>query len=134
MSVLFPPVLQVGQILKEKFDNAHEVQQKKRRGRRMLLPRFQVRKKNNKLAKRCISSSSLSLSEVQAAHGHRPRLPEELARLLRAGHLEGLPRHARQGVPAGECEIQGGPTGSVLQQRAAFLGQAVLLLACNACL
>ena len=33
---------QVGEILKEKFDNAHEVQQKKRRGRRMLLPRFQV--------------------------------------------------------------------------------------------
>lgn len=32
---------QVGEILKEKFDSAHEVQQKKRRGRRMLLPRFQ---------------------------------------------------------------------------------------------
>ena len=27
--------------MKEKFDSAHEVQQKKRRGRRMLLPRFQ---------------------------------------------------------------------------------------------
>ena len=34
-------LLQVGEILKEKFDSAHEVQQKKRRGRRMLLPRFQ---------------------------------------------------------------------------------------------
>ncbi len=27
--------------MKEKFDSAHEVQQKKNRGRRMLLPRFQ---------------------------------------------------------------------------------------------
>lgn len=35
------PFRAVGEILKEKFDNAHEVQQKKRRGRRMLLPRFQ---------------------------------------------------------------------------------------------
>lgn len=34
-------VSQVGEILKEKFDSAHEVQQRKRRGRRMLLPRFQ---------------------------------------------------------------------------------------------
>ena len=34
-------MFQVGEILKEKFDSAHEVQQKKRRGRRMLLPRFQ---------------------------------------------------------------------------------------------
>jgi len=33
--------IQVGEILKEKFDNAHEVQQKKRRGRRMLLPKSQ---------------------------------------------------------------------------------------------
>ncbi len=33
--------LQVGEILKEKHDNAHEVQQRKKRGRRMLLPRFQ---------------------------------------------------------------------------------------------
>ncbi|XP_040578174.1 protein Wnt-4 isoform X9 [Lepeophtheirus salmonis] len=31
----------IGEILKEKFDNAHEVTQKKRRGRRMLLPRYQ---------------------------------------------------------------------------------------------
>ena len=33
--------MQIGEILKEKFDSAHEVQQKKNRGRRMLLPRFQ---------------------------------------------------------------------------------------------
>ena len=31
---------QIGELLKEKFDNAHEVQQRKRRGRRMLLSRF----------------------------------------------------------------------------------------------
>ncbi len=30
---------QIGELLKEKFDNAHEVQQKKKRGRRMLLSR-----------------------------------------------------------------------------------------------
>ena len=34
-------VFQIGEILKEKFDNAHEVQQRKRRGRRMLLDRRQ---------------------------------------------------------------------------------------------
>ena len=37
----FDVPLQIGEILKEKFDSAHEVQQKKNRGRRMLLPRFQ---------------------------------------------------------------------------------------------
>ena len=34
-------IFQIGQILKDKFDSAHEVHQKKKRGRRMLLPRFE---------------------------------------------------------------------------------------------
>ena len=34
-------LLQIGEILKDKFDSAHEVHQKKKRGRRMLLPRFE---------------------------------------------------------------------------------------------
>ena len=33
--------LQIGEILKNKFDSAHEVQQKKKRGRRMLMPKFE---------------------------------------------------------------------------------------------
>ena len=41
-------------------------------------------------------------TEVQAAHGHRPRLPKELAGLLREGHLEGLARHPRQRMQPGE--------------------------------
>ena len=32
---------QIGEILKNKFDSAHEVQQKKKRGRRMLMPKFE---------------------------------------------------------------------------------------------
>merc|ERR1712018_266533 len=35
------PFRMIGQILKDKFDSAHEVHQKKKRGRRMLLPRFE---------------------------------------------------------------------------------------------
>jgi len=34
------PTRQIGELLKDKFENAHEVQQRKRRGRRMLLSRF----------------------------------------------------------------------------------------------
>ena len=33
--------LQIGEILKNKFDSAHEVHQKKKRGRRMLMPKFE---------------------------------------------------------------------------------------------
>lgn len=39
--LLFLFSLQIGEILKDKFDTAREVQQKKRRGRRMLLTRNQ---------------------------------------------------------------------------------------------
>ena len=39
--ILFIFLLQIGEILKDKFDSAHEVHQKKKRGRRMLLPRFE---------------------------------------------------------------------------------------------
>ena len=38
----------------------------------------------------------------QASHGHGSGVPEELARLLRVRHPEGVAGNARQGVRPGE--------------------------------
>ena len=39
---------------------------------------------------------------LQAAHGHRPRLPEEEPRLLRVRPRQGLPRHQGPRVQSGK--------------------------------